>query len=59
VTVIVDGEMVLEGGHLVRVDETVVLAEAQRLAASIGPAAADDFWWVDGSRARLMRSDRR
>jgi 5-methylthioadenosine/S-adenosylhomocysteine deaminase len=56
--VIVDGEVVLEGGRLVRVDEAAVLAEAQRLAEAIGPAAAEDFWQVDGASARLMRSDR-
>jgi hypothetical protein len=57
-TVIVDGEVVLEGGRLVRVDEAVVLAEAQRRAEAIGPAAAEDFCQVDGASAPLMRSDR-
>jgi 5-methylthioadenosine/S-adenosylhomocysteine deaminase len=57
-SVIVDGEVVLHDGRLQRVDETAVLAEAQRVADAIGPAAAEDFWKVDATSARLMRSDR-
>jgi 5-methylthioadenosine/S-adenosylhomocysteine deaminase len=57
-TVIVDGQIVFENGSLVRADEPSILAEAQRLAESIGPAAADDFWRVDGPSAQMMRSGR-
>jgi 5-methylthioadenosine/S-adenosylhomocysteine deaminase len=56
--VVVDGQVVLENGRLTRVDESVVLSEAQHLADSIGPAAADDFWRVDGPSAQQMRADR-
>jgi 5-methylthioadenosine/S-adenosylhomocysteine deaminase len=57
-TVIVDGQIIFENGALVRVDEPSILAEAQRLAESIGPAAAEDFWRAAGPSAQMMRSDR-
>ena len=55
-TVIVDGEVVLADGRLVRVDEAEVLADAQHVANRVGPAAADDFWRADAAGAQLMRS---
>jgi hypothetical protein len=52
----VDGQVVFENDHFTNVDEAAVLAEAQRLAESIGPAAADDFWRVNGPSAEMMRA---
>ena len=57
-TVIVDGQVVFESGHFANVDEASILAEAQRHAEPIGPAAANDFWRVNGPSVQMMRADR-
>jgi 5-methylthioadenosine/S-adenosylhomocysteine deaminase len=54
-TVIVDGKVIFENGSFSHLDESSILAEAQRQAESIGPAAADDFWRVNGTSAHMMR----
>ena len=56
-TVIVDGQVVFENQCFQRVDEASILAEAQLRAESIGPAAAEDFWRVNGTSAAMMRGD--
>ncbi len=57
-TVVVDGRLVVEGGRVLAVDEAEVLAEAQRLAEPIGPAAVADFLRVGGPNAEAMREGR-
>jgi len=57
-TVVVDGQVVYEGGRFRRVDEAEVSDRAQRLAGPIGPAAAAEFHRIDGTNARFMREER-
>jgi 5-methylthioadenosine/S-adenosylhomocysteine deaminase len=53
--VAVEGRVIFEHGRVVAVDEAEILADVQRHAAPIGAAAAEDFWRIDGTNARLMR----
>jgi hypothetical protein len=39
----------------VKVFEDDIVANARRLAAEIGPAAAPEFWRIDNANARAMR----
>jgi 5-methylthioadenosine/S-adenosylhomocysteine deaminase len=55
-TVIVDGQVVVDSGRVVTLDEDAVLAEAQRLAGPIGAAAEADFLRVGGPNAESMRA---
>jgi 5-methylthioadenosine/S-adenosylhomocysteine deaminase len=55
-TVIVDGQIVVEHGQVLALDESEIIARAARLAASIGAAAESEFWQVNGSNARMMRA---
>ena len=57
-TVIIDGQVIVEGGRVLTVDEDAILDAAQRLAEPIGPAAEEAFWQVSGPNAELMRADR-
>jgi 5-methylthioadenosine/S-adenosylhomocysteine deaminase len=57
-TVVVDGQVLVEGGRVVTVDEDAIVAEAQRLAGPIGAAAEADFWRVGGTNAQFMRDGR-
>jgi 5-methylthioadenosine/S-adenosylhomocysteine deaminase len=54
--VIVDGQIVVEHGQVLTLDESDIIAQAERLAASIGAAAESEFWQVNGSNARMMRA---
>ncbi len=54
-TVIVDGAVVVEHGVVQTIDESAILAQAQRLADPIGSAAETDFWRVNGPNAQAMR----
>lgn len=56
--VVVDGQVVVEHGRLMTIDEEGVLAEAQRQANPIGPAAEAEFWRVSASNAQLVREGR-
>jgi 5-methylthioadenosine/S-adenosylhomocysteine deaminase len=53
-TVIVDGRIVVEHGQVRTLDESAILAQAERLAAPIGAAAESDFWQVNGPSAHMM-----
>jgi 5-methylthioadenosine/S-adenosylhomocysteine deaminase len=57
-TVVIDGSIVVEDGRVQRIDENEILAEAQRLADPVGPAAAEDFWRVASANAEMMRAGR-
>ncbi|HLZ31079.1 MAG TPA: amidohydrolase family protein [Chloroflexota bacterium] len=57
-TVIIDGQVVLENGRLLTLDEPAIISTAQRLAAAIGPAAESDFLRVNGPNAQFMRDGR-
>jgi 5-methylthioadenosine/S-adenosylhomocysteine deaminase len=55
-TVIVDGQIVVEHGQVLTLDESAILAEAERVAAPIGAAAESAFWQVNGPNAHMMRA---
>jgi len=55
-TVVIDGQVVVEQGRVLTLDEDTVLADAERLAGPIGALAAPDFWRIDGSNAHMMRA---
>jgi 5-methylthioadenosine/S-adenosylhomocysteine deaminase len=55
-TVIVDGQIVVEHGQVLTLDESAVLAEAERVAAPIGAAAEAEFRQVNGPNAVMMRA---
>jgi 5-methylthioadenosine/S-adenosylhomocysteine deaminase len=55
-TVIIDGRIVVEHGRLLTMAEEEVIADAQRAADAIGPAAEAEFWRIDNSNARAMRA---
>jgi 5-methylthioadenosine/S-adenosylhomocysteine deaminase len=54
-TVVIDGEIVVDGGRLVTLAEEEIVADAQRLATAIGPAAEPEFRRLDTANARAMR----
>jgi len=54
--VIVDGQIVVEHGQVLTLDESEIIDRAERLAGSIGAAAESEFWQVNGSNARMMRA---
>jgi 5-methylthioadenosine/S-adenosylhomocysteine deaminase len=55
-TVVVDGQIVVEHGRVLTLDEDAVLSEAERQANGIGPRAAPEFWRINGSNASMMRA---
>jgi 5-methylthioadenosine/S-adenosylhomocysteine deaminase len=57
-TVVIDGQIIVEHGRVLTVDEAAILEAAQRHAEPIGPAAEEAFWHVSGPNAALMRADR-
>jgi 5-methylthioadenosine/S-adenosylhomocysteine deaminase len=54
-TVVIDGQIVVDHGRLMTVSEEDIVADAQRLAAEIGPAAEPEFSRIDNANARAMR----
>jgi 5-methylthioadenosine/S-adenosylhomocysteine deaminase len=56
-TVVIDGEIVVENGHVTRVDESAIMDRAQTLGTLIGAAAAEDFWRVSATAAQMMRNE--
>jgi 5-methylthioadenosine/S-adenosylhomocysteine deaminase len=55
-TVVIEGQIVVENGRLVTVSEESIVADAQRLAEPIGPAAEPEFERIDNPNARAMRA---
>jgi len=55
-SVIVDGQVIVERGRVLTLDEDVILNEAARYAVPIGARAESDFWQVNGPNAHMMRA---
>jgi 5-methylthioadenosine/S-adenosylhomocysteine deaminase len=54
-TVVIDGRIVVDRGQPVTMPADEIVADAQRLAAEVGPAADQAFWRVETPNARAMR----
>jgi 5-methylthioadenosine/S-adenosylhomocysteine deaminase len=54
-TVVINGQVVVDHGHLLTASEDEILLEAQQHAANVGPAAAPAFWRLNTPNARAMQ----
>jgi 5-methylthioadenosine/S-adenosylhomocysteine deaminase len=54
-TVIIDGKIVMENREILTMDETKVIAEAQKAAEEVCDAATEDYMKADSHLARMVK----